>query len=271
MTFELADGRRLGWAEYGDPAGAPIVFLHGTPGSRLFRPSSGLAGVRLITIDRPGYGESSPARQPMLLGVADAVGALTASFGIDSFGVVGFSGGTPYALACGVRLGRRVGAIAVAGMTGPDRELGTVHGRERLLAMALRHLPGVGAWYVRRAAADYAEDPVKHHRALLAAGNDPHLTADESSNWEAARQGSAGLVGDWLATDVHRWRFRLADVAQPVLIWAGRGDPGRAVPDAALMAARLPRATVVIAEDAGHTPSPWHWQHILDVVTRKSD
>ena len=61
-TITLKDGRLLAYAEYGDPAGTPVFFFHGTPGSRLFRPSDSITlklGVRLICTDRPGYGAST--------------------------------------------------------------------------------------------------------------------------------------------------------------------------------------------------------------------
>ncbi|WP_238013410.1 alpha/beta hydrolase [Dactylosporangium sp. AC04546] len=165
------------------------MFLHGTPGSRLSRPDDdALGGVRLITLDRPGYGLSTPVRRPSLLGVAGDVAALTGSLGIERFGVAGFSGGAPYALACGARFPQRLTGVIVAGGTGPARELGTL------------------------------------------------------TRWE------------WL---------QVRDVRCRVLLWAGRDDPGRAVPDAALMAERLPDAEVTIAGDAAHTPSPEHWRAML--------
>ena len=112
MDFTLPDGRVLGWAEYGDPDGPPVVFLHGTPGSRISRPDdTALAGVRLITVDRPGYGRSTPVRQPTLLGVADDVGALMSSLRIERFGLIGFSGGAPYAVACGARFPHRLTGV----------------------------------------------------------------------------------------------------------------------------------------------------------------
>src|SRR5688572_8548642 len=131
MDLVLPGGRVLSWAEFGDPAGLPVVFLHGTPGSRLSRPDEqALSGIRLITMDRPGYGRSDPVERSTLLGVADDVGALTTALGIERFGVAGFSGGAPYALACGVRLAHRLTGVAAVALTGPYRELGTVRGRQ---------------------------------------------------------------------------------------------------------------------------------------------
>ena len=60
--IRLRDGRSLGYAEYGDPAGKPVVFFQGTPSSRLFHhPDESIAvslGARIITMDRPGFGLS---------------------------------------------------------------------------------------------------------------------------------------------------------------------------------------------------------------------
>jgi pimeloyl-ACP methyl ester carboxylesterase len=65
-TVDLPDGRRLGHADFGDPEGAPLLHLHGTPGSRLdfatdrYDAALREAGVRFIAVDRPGFGMSDP-------------------------------------------------------------------------------------------------------------------------------------------------------------------------------------------------------------------
>jgi pimeloyl-ACP methyl ester carboxylesterase len=59
----LRDGRRLAYAEWGDLGGRPVVMFHGNPASRLQCPDddgSVAAGVRLVTVDRPGFGGSTP-------------------------------------------------------------------------------------------------------------------------------------------------------------------------------------------------------------------
>lgn len=60
-----ADGRRLAYRDRGDPGATAVVSHHGTPGSRLDRHPDEDAilaelGVRMVTYDRPGYGESDP-------------------------------------------------------------------------------------------------------------------------------------------------------------------------------------------------------------------
>lgn len=63
--LSLPNGRILAWSEFGDPTGRPLLYCHGTPGSRL---EAGLAhgvavkcGLRLLAVDRPGYGHSTAA------------------------------------------------------------------------------------------------------------------------------------------------------------------------------------------------------------------
>ena len=90
LTLKRADGRQLGYAEYGDPTGHPVFAFHGVPGARyMFRPTAGPAirhGLRIIAPDRPGYGlsEPQPGRQladwldDMLRGCADGAAELAA-------------------------------------------------------------------------------------------------------------------------------------------------------------------------------------------------
>jgi pimeloyl-ACP methyl ester carboxylesterase len=111
-TIEQAGGRRLAYAVWGDPAGFPIVVLHGTPGCRLNRypdeNALAAAGIRVITYDRPGYGRSDrdPGRQVVNC-VAD-VTAIADAAGVDRFAISGASGGGPHTLAVAAGLPDRV-------------------------------------------------------------------------------------------------------------------------------------------------------------------
>lgn len=106
-TVTLTDGRSLAYEEYGDPDGTPVLFCHGTPGSRLSGVVFDDRPLRVVAPDRPGVGDSTPPRddrtdpEGALESWRDDVEALTDSLGVDSFGVVGFSGGAPFALAAG--------------------------------------------------------------------------------------------------------------------------------------------------------------------------
>ena len=102
--LRLTDGRRLSYCEYGAPRGAPAFFCHGWPGSRLDFSANdepaAEAGVRVISVDRPGIGRSDPQLGRTVLDWANDVAALADSLSIDRFAVFGFSFGGPYARAC---------------------------------------------------------------------------------------------------------------------------------------------------------------------------
>src|SRR5258706_15083022 len=102
---ELADGRRIALAEWGDPAGRPVFLFQGTPGSRLYNPdveTGNAAGVRLLCPDRPGYGGCHREGGRSVLDWAFDVGEVADALGIDRFPVVGWSSGGQFALACAV-------------------------------------------------------------------------------------------------------------------------------------------------------------------------
>ncbi len=117
-------GARLGFAEFGDPGGRPVVWMHGTPGARrqlapLAKGHAATSGVRVIGLERPGVGWSSPQRYQKIVDFADDVERVADALQLERFGVVGLSGGGPYALACAHRLGERVAAVGVLGGVAP--------------------------------------------------------------------------------------------------------------------------------------------------------
>jgi hypothetical protein len=177
----LRDGRQLGFAVYGesDPARVrrTVLYFHGLAGSRAeVFPSDGDAtlithGIRLITVERPGYGLSTYQRGRTLMDFADDVRELMGpgddakdptrdvtsviaisagppqrhgGFNVARFSVAGFSSGAPYAHACVHRMGRRriISCTIIAG-EGPYAEytrsvLNRLHALNRWLQL--------GAW-----------------------------------------------------------------------------------------------------------------------------
>ena len=141
-TIALADGRRLGFAEYGDPTGPLVLWFHGTPGARRQVPLIGRRaaeelGLRLVCLERPGVGDSTDHTYAHMRDWAPDVAQVADRLGHERFMVVGLSGGGPYALACAHELPSRVVAAGLLGpvvpTTGDEEE---VHG---LLAAARRY------------------------------------------------------------------------------------------------------------------------------------
>lgn len=102
-SIYLADGRRLGYADYGLKNGFPIIALHGTPGSRIWfeenDPISLELGIRLITVDRPGYGLSDPKKNRSIIDFNNDLNQLIDQLSLTNFSLFGVSGGGAYALA----------------------------------------------------------------------------------------------------------------------------------------------------------------------------
>ena len=108
----LADGRRIGYAEFGDPHGATVLALHGTPGSRLMFALTDRAararGLRIIAPERPGYGLSDFRRGTSLAQTADDMTAFADALGLDLLAIIGVSGGGPFAVDGWEKPGRGV-------------------------------------------------------------------------------------------------------------------------------------------------------------------
>ncbi len=148
QRWEYDEGKILAWSEYGDPSGAPVFFHHGWPGSgsqaRLADRLASERGLRIITFDRPGMGESTFVKDRHIDEMAGLVGKLADHLSIERFGQLAVSGGGPYVVAVAAALPERVVASAVlSGMVSlplVTDSLMALNIAYRSLA-ALRHLP----------------------------------------------------------------------------------------------------------------------------------
>ena len=136
--IKLPDGRQLGYAEYGVPTGSPVLFFHGAPGSRHIHADmaniSTRHGIRLIAVERPGYGLSDLQTKRTLLDWPDDIAALTDMLGLQRFAIIGFSMGSAYALACAYKLSNRVTKIALAGALAPQDVPGVMEGMSPMVS-----------------------------------------------------------------------------------------------------------------------------------------
>jgi pimeloyl-ACP methyl ester carboxylesterase len=270
----LHDGRSLAYAEWGDPRGRPVFLFHGQPGSRLLCPDADAtesAGVRLITVDRPGYGRSDPQPERALLSWADDYAELHSRLGLPPCPVVGWSGGGPYALACGIRTPTLVTSIGLAASTGPlDVVPGVWEGlsaEEQTLTELLRRDRPAARKQITEDCQWYADDPGSVFDGwdgpdgTLLAQPDVHEAMVEMMV-EGARQGSVGYVADRVIKR-EPFGFAVADVTQDVSVWVGEADDPEFHAVAAYYAATIPRATYVIWPGEGHLVPLPRWAEML--------
>jgi pimeloyl-ACP methyl ester carboxylesterase len=275
-TIRLRDGRQLAYAEWGDLAGRPLIWLHGSPASRLFCPdedATQAAGVRFITIDRPGYGGSDPRPGRSLLDWVDDYAELAEALDLAPCPVVGWSSGGPYALALGIRVPDRVTRIGLAASVGPIEHVPGALGDLDAVTRAAIELAatdrGAGLAAIRAEATWFDGDGwesmfagswgIDDDRVL---DDPPTLEAMRIMAREAARQGSAGLADDNIA-EYSAWGFSVADIRHVVHVWSGASDAFVGSKYADYFDQLIPRATSVTFPEAGHLLPIVHWQEML--------
>jgi pimeloyl-ACP methyl ester carboxylesterase len=269
--FFLSGGRRLGYAEFGDPSGSVVLWFHGTPGGRRQFPLVGRRaaeklGLRVVVVERAGSGLSDSHVYEQvgdwgadMVHVADALGA-------DRLGVVGLSGGGPYALSCAATSGLsgRVAAVAVLGgvtpSVGPDAATRGAIELARTFSSALSTL--------RRPLAAATTGllmpiiPIAHvayrgFSSLMPDGDkrvfaDPEIEAMFVDDIVLAAHGRFQALIDDARLFGRDWGFRLADIKVPVRWWHGDADPIVTFDDAKAAAARLPNAELILMPDESH-------------------
>lgn len=260
-TITMNDGRTVGFADYGSPGQTAMVWCHGGPGSKL-EPSwvaagAARAGLRLIGIDRPGYGLSTPQPGRTIGGwVPDAL-AVVDHLGIAQFLTLGASTGGAYALALASLSSRVIGSLACAAVSdmrwaqGKAMNVGCHafwNARDRDEALAIgRDLFGERGENILEStwvAADAAD-------ARLFARPD-FLAWWASIVPDMFTSGVAGYVDDRLA-DRDGWgTFDVTRIACPVTVLHGTIDGYLPVANAHHTAAIVPGATLRILEGVGH-------------------
>jgi pimeloyl-ACP methyl ester carboxylesterase len=252
-----AGGRRLRVLEDGDPDGAMVLLHHGTPGAGRIHPpwaaDAAERGLRLVTYDRPGYGESErdPGRS-IASAAADAV-AIADALGAERFATWGTSGGGPHALACAALLAGRVVAAATLASPAPRVDgvdflggMGSDNVREFEAAFA-----GEAALRELLATAEVVELESLFSPVDMAVMGGPVGAFLISSIEEGTKPGLDGWVDDDLAF-VAPWGFDPGDISVPVQVWQGRQDWMVPYAHGVWLSRRLPRVDVRFSPDDGH-------------------
>ena len=219
----LPTGDELSYAQVGrsKEVGQVWVLFHGTPGCRLsFQWIVNYAennGIRVIVVDRPGYGHSSMHKRGMS-GFVEDVKYLLDYLGIQEFRVYGVSGGGPYALAAAYYFAksRLLKTLIMCGSTYPEFDQTAVQIRWRMHKWLRTWVP---FWYqemnfnvlLEKELREAKDDSKKERYARL-------------DSEEMQRQGSRGYNNDFRLL-VRPWGFDLQNIdANPIMWYHGSLD-----------------------------------------------
>jgi pimeloyl-ACP methyl ester carboxylesterase len=265
------DGRTLAVAEWGDPNGLPVITFHGTPGSRIgyWTPEPHIwarFGLRRISFDRPGCGESTRLPGRSVADVVPDVVTIADAFGLRRFAISGGSGGGPHVLACAALIPDRVvrclasvsvapfdadGLVYTAGMNdGNVREFRAAVEGEAALRVMLEPERALMVERLSTGRSDFLGDDydvpeadqvemAKHQRAAAA-----HLLT-------AVAHGIDGWVDDDLAM-VKPWGFDVAACRVPIVLAYGRQDMLVPAAHGDWLAEHVPDAMVWVDDGTGH-------------------
>jgi pimeloyl-ACP methyl ester carboxylesterase len=276
--LSLDDGRTVCWREFGAADGQPVIALHGTPGSRLkysaAHDTARVLGLRLLSLDRWGYGSTSSHPNPSLGTYGAEIAQFADRLGLDRFSVVGVSGGGPFAVAVAAILGQRVRRLALVAPVGqlagsqPVRDMRAFHWS------SFRMLPAVpGAvrltFEVYRWLLAFAPKTAITLASARAKGADRALVADPDIRNQLAatfatglKPGVAGAVTD-MSLFARRWDVVPSNVHAHTRMWIGTADCNIPLSAARQLCAMIPRSIAVELEGQGHF---WISRNYADVL-----
>ncbi len=259
------DGRSIGVAEFGDPEGTALLWCHGGPGSRLepawLDGAAAEAELRIVGVDRPGYGLSTPQPGRTIASVVADMLDVADQLSIERFATVGVSTGGAYALALAALAPDRVlGVVACCSMT----DMSWAPGRA---TMSPPHAHAVWDAPDRDSAIAAATDAHGENGSKMVGGGmapaltylDSQLFADPAwmgPTMDGFHQmftfGLEGYADDRIADGPGWIDFDVARIRCPVIVLHGTGDKMVDVDQARHTAAIVPGAELELHEGHGH-------------------
>jgi pimeloyl-ACP methyl ester carboxylesterase len=277
-VLALKTGGRLAYAEYGVATGTPVLFFHGWPSSRTMAELADAAAcdlnVRVISPDRPGICGSSFQPNRRLLDWPEVVEQLANELGIERFRILAFSGGAPYAYVVGLKMPKRVRAIAIVSGAVPFADMSDHRGllplyrwmiwfyrnQPTLLRASFRVVRPIISWRIS----------ARSYFHMLPRPDAEALRDNAAFNicFESQRRAWRGSGADGVITDAEiygrPWGFRLEDLDAPVRLWHGKQDRAFSFRVAEETAKRLPNCVAHYLENEGHFSLPIrHMREIL--------
>lgn len=258
----LSDGRALAYTDLGASSGPVVMYFHGAPSSRLdltiFEDDFAARQVRVISADRPGYGQSSAQPKRHREDWASDVAALADHVGVEQFAVLGLSSGGPYAVACAALMPDRVTAVGVVGGETDFGWAGAWDGypEDEGTLMRIGDETEGTEWCTARYEADGSRF-LEGGFGLLPPADQATLedeafaTALMRTVREAFRQGVSGYAQD-IVIQGKPWSFDPRAIVAPAWIHHGEADTLTPVAHGRHTAELVPGAELVTWPDEGH-------------------
>ena len=263
----LPDNRKLGFAEYGDQTGFPIIYCHGSQSSRLemhYDLSFALEReLRIITVDRPGHGISDFNPIGTILSFAQDLKELTEQLNLPRYSIVGMSAGAPFALGYSFLFPEKIYKTAVISGFAPltsgsktvlSKEVKTMLSLAKSLPFLLRFLLKVQAKQLttkpKKALTNFLKIMSEPDQIVLK--NPEVMTVIETMFKEAFREGSKGVAHEISTILVQEWGFDLNKIKGTVKFWQGKKDNNVPYQWAEMMSKEIPNSELKLIENEGH-------------------
>jgi pimeloyl-ACP methyl ester carboxylesterase len=222
-----------------------------------FDSAAATAGVRLLALDRPGFGHSDPWPARSITDAGRFVTAVLDDAGVHTAALVAFSGGSQHAVATAATHGDRVSTVdIVSGATPPGVSEDTPTLQRVLGALATRASPLLRGLFRGQAWLAARRDPslvVSQYRA-----DDPAIPLDDemaaivkADFLEAFATSRRGAVTEFRNTETD-WGVDFDTLDVPITLWHGGDDTNVPIADARRFETALPEATLRVNEDADH-------------------
>jgi len=272
LAFQLPDGRQLGYAQYGCSGGDPFFYFHGMPGSRyearLLQASANALNVCIYAVDRPGYGLSDFLTNRSLTHWPNDILMLADELNIETFGIIGVSGGGPYALACAREIPERISSMGIVCGLGPVYESALrreMHWVARSGFYLARQSPALLRNLYGRPLSWLGNTHPALALRLLAYSNGgadkPVLLRSDilgllSGNLqESFRQGPFAAIQDVVIYQ-NPWGFELANIRKRIHLWHGGADSIVPCSHSEFVHSQLPDSILAIVPNEGHFSLP---------------
>jgi pimeloyl-ACP methyl ester carboxylesterase len=267
---EMEGGRRVAVHHLAEgDTGRVVVLCHIAPGAGTLDPDpeqTRSRGVTLLSVDRPGYGQSDPLPGDRWATVSSAAGDLAAvldRLGGAPVGVAGWSAGGRVALALAARRPDLVDRVVVIGTPAPHEEVPWIPDEEQAMLDALRGLPPeavhatmneqFGAMLSNFASPGDAMGLLGVSSADDAALASPGVRERLATMLDAAlAQGAAGMIADIAGYTLQPWGFEPEAVRAKTLLLYGSQDPVAGHRHASWWKEHIPGSRVEMVPGAGH-------------------